>query len=47
MAKAVPKEVWAPVVRLVQDHNQKLSGEDIWKNRQEAVAELVNKRGAD
>ena len=47
MAKAVPKEVWAPVVRLVQDHNQKLSGEAIWKTRQGAIAELVSKRGSE
>jgi len=45
LAKAVPNEVWQPVIRLVQDHNQRLSGEPIWKRRQEALAELNNKRG--
>jgi hypothetical protein len=46
MAKLLLDEVWQPVLRLVQDHNQKLSGEAIWKRRQEAIAELVSKRQA-
>ena len=45
MVKPVPKEVWSPVLRLVQDHNQKLSGESIWAHRKHIIDNLVEKRG--
>ena len=46
LSSALEDSVWKPVLTLVQEHTKKASGQDVWKNRWEAVKSVDDARTA-